>query len=154
VWPSLLSRGDRAALLLALGVLGLGALLAGVAGGWATAVAAGVFLLGGAYVTHLVLDDPPLDARAALYGGGLLLAAELGCWSGELRRERTTETGRALRRLVAELGLCVGGLAISALVLAAADIGRVGGVVIEVVGAIAAGALLWLALQALRRPAA
>jgi hypothetical protein len=141
-------------MLLVLGVVGLGAVVVGVAGGWVTAVAAGVFLLGGSYATQLVLDDPPLDGRAALYGGGLLLVAELGSWSSELRRERTSEPGRALRRLVAELGLCVGGLAISALVLAAADIGRVGGVAIEVVGAIAAGALLWLALQALRRPAA
>ena len=141
-------------MLVVFGVVGLGAVAVGVAGSWVTAVAAGVFLLGGTYATHLVLDDPPLDGRAALYGGGLLLVAELGSWSGELRRERTREPGRTLRRLVAELGLCVAGLAIAALVLAVADIGRVGGVAIEVVGAIAAAALLWLALQALRRPTA
>jgi len=140
-------------LLLAIGVMGLGVLVAGVLLGWVTTVATGVFLLGGAYATHLVLDDPPLDGRAVLFGGGLLLAAELGCWSAELRKERTYESGRTLRRLAAELGLGIGGLAVSALVLAAADVGRVGGVAIEVVGAIAAGALLWLAWRTLARSA-
>jgi hypothetical protein len=139
-------------MLLALGVAALGVLAAGMLVGSVATIAVGAFMLGGTYATHLVLDDPPLDGRAALVGCGLLLAAELGSWSVELRRERTHEPGRAFRRLVAELGLCLGGLAVSALVLAAADIGRVGGVAIEVVGALAAATLLWLALQTLRRP--
>jgi len=138
--------------LLAVGLTGAGVLAAGVLVGWVTTIAVGISMLGATYATHLVLDDPPLDGRAALVAGGLLLAAELGCWSIELRRERTHAPGRGLRRLVAELGLCAGGLALSALVLAAADIGRVRGVAIEVVGTVAAAALLWLALRALARP--
>jgi hypothetical protein len=139
-------------LLLAIGVTGATVLAVGVLLGWVTTVAAGIVLLGGAYATQLVLDDPPLDGRAALFAGGLLLTAELGSWSAELRRERTREPGRTLRRLVVELGLCVGGMALAALVLAAADIGRIGGVAIEVVGAVAAATLLWLAFRALRQP--
>jgi hypothetical protein len=138
-------------MLLAVGIAGVGILAAGVLLGWVTTITVGVFLLGATYATHLVLDDPPLDGRAALVAGGLLLAAELGSWSIELRRERTREPGRGLRRLVSELGLCLAGFAVSALVLAAADIGRVRGVSIEVVGAIAATALLWFALRALGR---
>ena len=107
-------------------VLGAGVLVRRTA-----VVAVGIALLGAGYAAHLVLDDPPLDSRAALVAAGLLLAAELGCWSIELGREVTREPGRNLRRLVAELGVCTGGLALSALVLAAA-------------------ALLWLALDALR----
>jgi hypothetical protein len=138
--------------LLAVGVAGVGVLAAGVLLGWMTTITVGIFLLGATYAAHLVFDDPPLDGRAALVAGGLLLAAELGCWSIELRRERTHEPGRGLRRLVAELGLCAGGLAVSALVLAAADVGRVRGVAIEVVGVIAATTLLWLAARTLARP--
>jgi hypothetical protein len=46
----------------------------------------------------------------------------------------------------------VGGLLLAALVLAAADIGRVGGIAIEAAGALAAVALVWLAATALRPP--
>jgi len=118
------------------------------------AVAVGVALLAGGYATHLVLDDPELDGRAALVAAALLLAAELACWSIELRRELTREPGRHLRRLVAEVALCCAGLVLSALVLAAADLGHVGGIAIELAGALAAAALAWLALDSLRRPAA
>jgi hypothetical protein len=154
VWPSLLSQGDRAKMLLLVGVAGLALFAVGVLLGRATAIALGVFVLAGAYVTHLVLDDPPLDRRAALVAGGLLLAAELGSWSAELRRASTREAGRTLRRLAAELVLGTGGVAVSALVLAAADVARVEGIGIEAAGAVAAAALLWLAVRALSRPSA
>lgn len=125
----------------------LGALL-----GAMPATASGVTLVGAAYALHLVLDDPPLDARAAVVAAGLLLAAELASWSGELRREVSREPGRQLRRLGLELSLCLGGMLLSALVLAAADLGRIRGIAIEAAGAAAATVLLWLVLDALRRP--
>ena len=152
-WPVLLSSGDRARALLAIGIVGAAVLLLGVASGQAAAIFPGIVVLGGGYAMHLVVDHAALDARAALVGAGLLLTAELGCWSIELRRELTREPGRHLRRLVSEVALCLGGLLVSALVLAAADLGRVSGVAVEVAGALAAVALVWLALATLRRPA-
>lgn len=124
----------------------------GAAIGRTVAITVGIVILGGGYALHLVLDDPALDTRAALFAAGLLLAAELGFWSIELRRELTREPGRHLRRLVAEIALCLGGLVVSALVLAAADLGHVGGVAVELTGAVAAVALIWLALTTLHRP--
>jgi hypothetical protein len=149
-WPALLSHGDRARMLLLVGIAGVGALVVGIAIAQTAPLTIGVVLLGGGYALHLVLDDPALDVRATLVGAGLLLTAELGNWSIELRRAVTHEPGRHPRRLVAELALCVGGLLVSALVLAAADLGRVGGLAIELAGAGAAVALVWLAVGALR----
>jgi hypothetical protein len=146
----LLSNGDRARVLLATGIVGVCTLVAGVAARQTVAVTVGVVFLSGAYAAHLIVDDPALDARAVLMAAGLLLTAELGCWSIELRSELTREPGRHLRRLVAEIALCLGGLAVSALVLAAADLGRLGGIGIELAGAAAAVALAWLAAELLR----
>jgi hypothetical protein len=137
-----------------IGSVGVVTLSAGAVFRQTVAVAVGIVFLGGGYAAHLVLDDPALDARSALVAAGLLLTAELACWSIELRRELTKEPGRHLRRLVAEVGLCLGGLAVSALVLAAADLGHLGGLGIELAGAAAAVALAWLALGTLRRPPA
>lgn len=139
-------------MLLLLGIAGVGALVLGTTIAHTVPLTVGIVLLGGGYALHLVLDHPALDARAALVGAGLLLTAELGNWSIELRREVTREPGRHARRLVAELALGVGGLLVSALVLAAADLGRVGGIAIELAGTGAAVALVWLAVTALRQP--
>jgi len=135
---------------LLLGIAGVAALVFGTVVAHHVPVTVAIVLLGGAYALHLVLDRPALDARAALVGTGLLLVAELGNWSIELRREVSREPGRSARRLTAELVVCAGGLLVSALVLAAADLGRTGGVAIELAGAAAAVALLWLAVAALR----
>ena len=139
-------------MLLAIGAAGVLVLVLGAAIGQTIAIAVGMVILGGGYALHLVLDEPALDARAALVAAGLLLAAELGCWSIELRSEVTREPGRHLRRLTAEVALCLGGLLVSALVLAAADLGHVRGVAVELAGAVAAIGVVWLALSALRRP--
>jgi hypothetical protein len=109
-------------------------------------------VLGVAYSFHLIFDRPPVDARAALVGAGLLGVAELAFWSIELRREVAREPGRHLRRLTAELALCLGGLALAAVVLAASDVGHGGNVAVQVAGTAAAIALALLLVAALRRP--
>jgi len=153
VWPALLSHGDRARLLLAVGLAGLAVLAVGMAAARATAMAAALAVLGASYALHLILDRPPVDTRAALVGAGLLSTAELAFWSIELRREvAAREPGRHLRRLTAEISLCLGGLALAALVLAAADIGHGGNAAVQVAGAAAAIALAVLAAVSLRRP--
>jgi peptidoglycan/LPS O-acetylase OafA/YrhL len=109
-------------------------------------------VLGAAYALHLIFDRPPVDTRAAVLGAGLLAAAELAFWSIELRREvAAPETGRQLRRLTVELALCLGGLALAALVLAATDVGHGGNTAVQVAGAAAAIALAVLAVAGLRR---
>ncbi len=133
-----------------IGVAGVTTLAIGTAVGHTVTVTLGIVLLGGGYGLHLVLDDPALEARAALVGTGLLLAAELANWSIELRREVSREPGRNMRRLAGEFELCIGGLLVAALVLAAADVGRVGGIAIELAGAAAAVALVWIAAIGLR----
>jgi hypothetical protein len=153
VWPALLSHGDRSRLLLAVGLAGIAVLVVGTAAARAAAIAAGVAVLGASYGLHLILDRPPVDTRAALVGAGLLSAAELAFWSIELRREvAVRERGRHLRRLTAEISLCLGCLALAALVLAAADIGHGGNEAVQVAGAVAAIALAVLAAASLRRP--
>jgi hypothetical protein len=123
----------------------------GIATGRIVPITLGIVLLGSGYALHLFLDDPAADARAAVFAAGLLATAELASWSIELRREvAAREPGRHLRRLVAEMLLCLGGLMLAGLVLAAADLGPVGGVAIEVAGAVAAVALVSLAVAALR----
>ncbi|HZO50674.1 MAG TPA: hypothetical protein VFB26_11050 [Gaiellaceae bacterium] len=150
-WPALLAHGDRAALVAAPGAAGLAALGAALAFGSPAGAAAGLALVGCGYALHLVLDEPPLDGRAAIVAAGLLTAGELAFWSLELRGEVVAEPGRMLRRLGLELALGVAGLLLAGLVLTAADLARVGGLATEAAGAAAAAALLALWLRSLHR---
>jgi hypothetical protein len=132
--------------------VGLLALVAAIVLGWSGLVPVSVVALGAAYATHLAVDDPGLDARAPLVAAGLLLAAELGYWSIEERDRVRGEAGDGLRQLGLVTLLVVGGLAVSAALLAVADLTRTQGLAIDLLGAAAAaGALLVLALVA-RRP--
>ncbi|HXY17561.1 MAG TPA: hypothetical protein VEH79_05280 [Gaiellaceae bacterium] len=153
MWPALLSHGEQTSPVLGVGLAGLVMLALGTAAARTAVVATSIAVLGSAYALHLVLEHPPVDTRAALFGAGLLATAELACWSAELRREvAAPEAGRHLRRLAAEIALCLGGLALAALVLAATDIGHHGGVAVQIAGAGAAVALAALAVDTLRHP--
>jgi hypothetical protein len=135
-------------------VLALLALVAATVLGWSALVPGALVLLGAAYATRLAVDAPSLDARAPLLAAGLLLTAELAYWSIEERDRVRAEHGEDLRHLavVALLALC--GLAVAAVLLAVADLGRTRGLAVDLVGAAAAaGALIALALLA-RRPRA
>jgi hypothetical protein len=146
----LLSSGPTAKVLLAVGVAGAAALAAGIALTSPAAVGAALALLGGPYCLHLVLDEPPADARAAVIAAALLGTGELAFWSIELRGHVPHEPGRRARRLGFELALVLAGLALATVVLVVADVGRVGGAGIELVGGAAAAGLLVLAVLALR----
>jgi hypothetical protein len=151
VWSVVLSSETTAELLALTGGAGTLALAVGVAIAFPTVIGSGVGAVGLAYTLHLVLDDPPLDARASIVAAGLLAAAELASWSIELRRDTAGEPGRHLRRLAFELALVLGGLLLAAGLLATADVSQVGGVGIELVGGAAAAGLLGLALLGVRR---
>ena len=147
---ALLSSRPTAQVLVAVGVAGSLALAAGIAVPSTAAVGAGLALLGGEYGLHLVLDEPPADTGAALVAAALLGAGELAFWAIELRGRAPREPGRQARRLGFELALVLGGLTLAAVVLALADVSRVGVTGIELVGGAAAAALLGLAVLELR----
>ena len=113
-----------------------------------------VALLGAAYGVILVLDDPPLDGRAAIVGAGLLVIGELSFLGIEARVAVTDEGGGVARRVgwvsvTALLALFLGGA-----LLAIIDLVRTGGIAIEVAGAAAAAcaiALLVVAGREVRR---
>ena len=121
--------------------------------GWSPLVSLSVGLVGAAYATHLALDDPSLDAKAALLGAGLLLTAELGYWSLEEREHVADEPGEAFRRLGLLIGLAFAALGAGAALLAVSDLARTGGLAVDLVGAAAAAsALLVVVLVARRSP--
>ena len=108
----------------------------------ATLVPAAIFLLGAGYASHLAFDNVPLDQGSAAFAAGLLAVAELAYWSLELRSSVPDEAGGYLRRIafVAALGLATLGL--GAVLLAAVELGREGGIGLELLGALAAVAAL------------
>jgi hypothetical protein len=150
---ALAGAGDTA---LAIGVrLAALAFLAAVAAlvlGWSSLLPASVVLLGAAYAMHLHLDDVVLDAKAPLLGAGVLLAAELGYWSLEEREGVRAEPGEELRRVGFVAGLALAGLAAGAILIAVADLGRTGGLAVDLLGAMAAVAALVVVFLAARRP--
>ncbi len=117
-------------------------LAAALAARLAALVPAAVFLLGAGYASRLVFDDVALDQGSAAFAAGLLAVAELSYWSLELRSSVPDEAGGYLRRIafVAALGLATLGL--GAGLLAAVELGREGGIGLELLGAFAAVAAL------------
>ena len=113
-------------------------------------IVAALLLLGAAYAVTLVVDDPPLDARAAIVGAALLTAGELAHLSLGARSAVTEEAGAAAHRIAWIAVLALGAMALGAVVLAIADLLRTGGVAIEVVGVAAALAAVGLLVLAAR----
>lgn len=94
-------------------------------------------LLGAAYASILVIDDPPLDTRAVIVGAALLGVGELAHLSIEARSSVADE-GRTARGVGSVALLALGALLAGGGLIAAADVVRTGGLAIEIVGAAAA----------------
>jgi hypothetical protein len=118
------------------------ALVAAIVQGWAWLVPASIALVGGSYAAQLAIDDVPLDAAAPLVAVGLLLAAELAYWSLDERTRATGDAGQGLRRaaLVA-LGAVVA-LVLGSSLLALVDELRARGLALDLVGVLAAVAVV------------
>ena len=117
-------------------------------------VAGALALLGGCYATILVIDDPPLDGRAAVVGAGLLAVGELAHLSLAARTAVTDEAGAVARRVAWVAVLALVAVALGGAVLAIVDLVRTRGIAIELVGvvaAIAAVGLLAVAADGARR---
>ena len=108
--------------------------------------------LAGAYAALLLIDDPPLDTRAAGVAVALVVVGELVGWARELAGATRDEPGNAWRRPVWIAGIGMGALGLAWGVLAVADLARVQGLAIEAVGAVAALAALLVVRRGLAPP--
>jgi hypothetical protein len=118
------------------------ALVAALVLGWSLLVPVSVALVGGLYAAELALDDAPLDAATPAMAAVLFLCAELAYWSLDERHSVPGDPGDGLRRaaLVAVLG--VGAAAVAAVLLALVDAIRTRSLALDLVGAVAAVAVL------------
>jgi hypothetical protein len=152
VWLGLVASPTAAA---AVTVLGLaGAALTGAAVAWPIALGPALAALGGAYTVLLLIDEPPLDTRAAGVAAALVVVGELVGWARELGGGTHDESGNAWRRPTWIAGAGTGALALAWGVLAVADLARVQGLAIEAVGAVAAVAALLIVRRGLAPPRA
>lgn len=125
-----------------LAVLALLLFLLGIAGGWATPIAAGLACFGAEYALFLATGKHVLDERSPLVAVGLVLAAELAFWS--LERAGGAQTASLVaRRLALVAATAVGAGAIAALLLVVSGAGS-GGVGVEALGVLAAATILLL----------
>ena len=133
-----------------LGALATAGLAVTLAVGRPEGIAAGLLLLGAAYAVILVVDGPPLDARSAIVGAGMLATGELGYLCLDARSAVTDEAGAAAHRVAWVALLVLLTLALGGAVLAVVDLLRAGGIAIEVVGVAAAIAAVGLLVAAAR----
>ena len=117
-------------------------LVAAVVHGWAWLIPASITLVGGAYAAELAIDDATLDLAAPLVAVGLVLAAELAYWSLDERNRATGDAGQGLRRTALVALAAAGTLLLGGVLLALVDEVRARGLALDVVGVVAAGAVL------------
>jgi hypothetical protein len=125
-------------------------LVAALVLGWSSLVPVSVALVGGLYAAELAIDDAPLDTAAAATAVALLLSAELAYWSVDERRPVPGDPGEGLRRAAFVAMTCVGAAFGAALLLVLVDVIRTRGLAVDLVGAVAAVAVLVTVLLATR----
>lgn len=111
-----------------------------------TGVAVGVALLGAAYAVSLVAGAVELDRGSPAVAAALLVVAELGYWSVDLRDTIAYEPGMLARRAAMIGALALAGLAAGGVVLTVVDLPGLDGVAVTVAGAVAAAGafvVLW-----------
>ncbi len=152
LWLGVAAGPDAALPVTALGLVG--AALTGAAVARPIALGPALAALGGAYVVLLLIDEPPLDSRAAGVAAALVVVGELVGWARELGSATGDEPGNAWRRPAWIAGAGLGALGLAWAVLAVADLARVEGLAIEAVGAVAALAALLVVRRGLAPPGA
>jgi hypothetical protein len=109
-------------------------------------VVPGTALAGAAYAILLAADAGGLDRNAPVVAAALILSCELAYWADELRTTSADEDGARARRVAWLATLTLLALLLGASLLALADLARVEGVAVELLGAAAAVTafgLLW-----------
>ena len=116
-------------------------------------ITASLALLGASYAVLLAVDDPPLDARAAVVGAGLLAIGELAHLAIEARVTVARGDG-AMARRVGTLGVIVlAALLVGGMLTTLVDLLRTGGLAVEILGTAAAAAAVGLLVSASRSAA-
>jgi hypothetical protein len=105
-------------------------------------VAASLLLLGGVYGAQLAVDDEPLDLAAAVFAAGVVVTAELAYWSLEERERVKGEPGDSFQRLAFVALLGIAAALVAAVLLALVDVVRARGLAVDLLGAMAAAAVL------------
>jgi hypothetical protein len=131
-------------------VVAFAALLAAIVRGWAWLVPGSVALVGGSYAAELAIDDAPLDLAAPLVAIGLLLAAELAYWSLDERNRATGDPGQGLRRAALVALGAAAALVLGSALLALVDEVRARGLALDLVGVLAAVAVVVTVLATAR----
>ncbi len=137
-------QGPLRVLLYVLAAAGLACLAAGLTGGWSSPVGVGLALLGAEYAVFFTAGPSGVDVWTPLYAAGFLLAAELAYWSLEQRVPAWADPAVLVRRLVLLLACGAGAAALAAAMIVAAGASVGGGLGLEVVGIVAAVAVLTL----------
>jgi hypothetical protein len=112
-------------------------------------VAWAVAFVAAAYAAALVLRDQSIDPYAPVFGGGLLLLAELAQWA--LERPVPPEPGLAARRASLTAATVVAAGGVGAVVLAMSELATEGGVLLQLVGVAAAVGVLAVVVVYARR---
>ena len=113
-------------------------LLLGLVVRWSLPLTLGVAILGAQQALRLALGSDELDTWAPASAGFLLLVAELAWWSIEPRGPAWSEPWLAPLRLVSVLAVCAAGAVLAGIVLVVASSKVGGGVLLELVGVLAA----------------
>lgn len=131
--------------MLVLGAVGAALIATSVA--WPMLLGPGLASIAGAYAALLLIDEPPLDTRAAGVATALVVTGELVGWARELTGATRDEPGNAWRRPVWIATAGIGALVLAWSLLALAELARFQGLAIEAVGAIAALVALLVVLR-------
>jgi hypothetical protein len=148
-----MARGDEAfrAAGARIAALAFVALVAAVVLGWSTLIPVALALVGGLYAAELAIDDAPLDAATPGVAVLLLLAAELAYWSLDERVPLPGDPGDGLRRVAVVTLLAVAAAAVAALLLALVDVVQAESLATDLIGAVAAVAVLTIVLALARQ---
>ena len=125
-------------------------LVAAVVHGWAWLIPPSITLVGGAYAAELAIDDATLDLAAPLVAVGLVLAAELAYWSLDERVRTTGDPGEGLRRAALVALGAAATLVLGAALLALVDVIRARGLALDLIGVLAAVAVVVTVVVAAR----
>ena len=125
-------------------------LVAALVLGWTPLVPAAIVLAGAMYGTQLALGEEPLDTAAPAVAAALVLTAELAYWSLEERERIPGDPGDGLRHAAFVAVLGIGALLLGGALLALVDRVSAESVTLDVLGAMAAAAVLAAILIAAR----
>jgi hypothetical protein len=143
--------GRGVVLLAILGGLAVLVALVGALRGLALPIGVGLAGLIVEYAVAAGLQGSRLETRAAVWGAGLLLAAELLFLAGELRTSVLSGGDLIARRLGTVAWLVTGAIVVCAVLVSAAELRPGGGLALQLAGAVAVAGVLALVLSLARR---